>query len=141
MSYFANPVEEDRCVFLTYEGQLPGSERCTARHQTHEWLKTKGWARVVLDITQLGPVITPTLFFNLAYGLRRHTPPLARMALVVREDQIRYANLIEKLAQKDGVFLASFMDPDKAVLWVKETGEPCRHKINHRAQPGEQENL
>ncbi len=33
MSYFINPVEEEQCVFLTYEGEMPPIEAVAVRYE------------------------------------------------------------------------------------------------------------
>jgi hypothetical protein len=52
----------------------------------------------------------------------------ARVALLVRPEQIRHANLIEKVARKAGVFLSYFLDPGKAALWIQRD-RACRHRL------------
>jgi hypothetical protein len=35
MAYFINPVEAERCVFLSCEGEMPPSELAAARYEAH----------------------------------------------------------------------------------------------------------
>ena len=38
MSYSINPVGEDRCIFLSYEGEVPIAELSAARYETDAML-------------------------------------------------------------------------------------------------------
>jgi hypothetical protein len=58
---------------------------------------------------------------NLASDLSSDLPPRTRIALVIRQDQVKDAKLVESVARIEGVFLAYFLDPDKAALWVKQS--------------------
>ena len=53
MSYFINPVEEEQCVFLTYEGEMPPVEVVAVRYETTGLLAAKHWNRMVADFTEL----------------------------------------------------------------------------------------
>ena len=83
---------------------------------------------MVVDVTQLRSVLTGVQVFDCATGFAAHVPRRARVALVVRPDQLQDAGLVVKITQADGVFLTHFLDPEKAVLWVKQTEDPCGQK-------------
>ena len=131
MAFFINPVEAEQCVFLSYEGEMPPREFASARYEAQGLLKTRRWSRIVVDVTQLQSVPTPPQLFDFAKGLAVQAPRDARVALVIRPEQVRQANLVEKVARKDGVFLTYFLDPDRAVHWVKRTKDLRRPAARH----------
>ena len=121
MAYLIKPIEEERCVSLSYEGEIPPREIAAARYEAQGLLNARGWSRMMLDLTQLRSVPTASQLFDFAKGFSGHVPPDARVALVVRPEQVRDANLVEKVARKDGVFLSYFVDPEKAALWMQRS--------------------
>lgn len=122
MSYFINPVEAEQCVFLSYEGDLPPIELAAARYEANGVLGTNRWKRIVVDVTQLQSIPSAQELFEFARGLSSDVPRGTRVALVIRPEQARQARLVEKTARSEGVFLTYFLDPEKAGLWVKQTG-------------------
>ena len=64
MSYFINPVGEDRCVFLSYEGETPAVELSAARYEADAVLDRRHWHRLVVDVTQLQSVPTALELFD-----------------------------------------------------------------------------
>jgi len=121
MAYFIKPIEEERCVTLSYEGEIPPREIAAARYEAHGLLNARRWSRIMLDLTQLRSVPTAPQLFDFAKGFAGQIPADARVALVVRPEQVRDANLVEKVARKDGVFLSYFVDPGKAALWMQRS--------------------
>lgn len=121
MSYFINSVEEDKCVFLSYAGELPPLEASAARYETTGVLDRRRWKRMVVDVTQLRSVPTPVELFDFARSLSSKTSPRMRVALIVRPEQTPQAKLVEKLARNDRVFLTYFLDSEQATAWVKRT--------------------
>ena len=117
MSYFINPVEEEQCVFLTYEGEMPPVEVVAVRYETTGLLAAKHWNRMVVDFTELRS-LTALELFVFAKGLSADLPPSARVALVVRPEQASYAKQVENIVRNDGVVLTSFFDPKQATAWV-----------------------
>ena len=113
MSYFINPVKEDQCLFLTYEGEMPPIEVVAVRYEAAGLLAAKQWNRMVVDMTELRPV-TEMEMFVFAKGLSSDLPASTRVALVVRSEQTKEAKLVEKVARNDGMFLNCFFDPDEA---------------------------
>lgn len=75
----------------------------------------------MVDFTELQSVPTALQLFDFAKGFAGQIPPDARVALVVRPEQVRHANVIEKVARKEGVFLAYFVDPGRAALWMQRS--------------------
>lgn len=121
MSYFINPVKEDQCVFVAYEGRMTLVEFMAARHEANELLSVKRWNRVVVNIVELRSAPMTLELIDLASDLSSDLPPSTRVALVVRPDQVKNAILVERVAQIEEVFLTFFLDPDKAALWVKQS--------------------
>jgi len=131
MSYFINPIKEEECVFLTYEGDLSLIEIIAARYEANALLARKRWKRIVLDITELQSLLAAQELFEVARGLSEDLPRNARIALVVRPEQEGHAKLIESAARKEGVLLAFFFDVEEATTWVKETTlhEQSQHRV------------
>ena len=135
MSYLLNPVEEDQCVFLSYEGEMPPVEFSAARYEAHGVLDQRRWNRLVVDVTQLQSVPTAAELLDLAQALLRNVSRATRVALVVRPEQVRPARFVEKVARRGRVFLTYFLDLEKATAWVKETlahRKRCTRKAEER---------
>ncbi len=120
MSYFINPVESEKCVFLSYEGEAPPVELAAARYEANGLLSTNGWKRIVVDVTQMQSIPSAQELLEFAKGLSSDVPRGTRVALVVREEQVRHARLVETTSRGRGVFLTYFEDPEQATLWVKQ---------------------
>jgi hypothetical protein len=121
MSYFINSVEEDQCVVLSYEGEMPPLEASAARCEATGVLDQRRWKRMVVNVTQLRSIPTRVQLFDLARSLSSKASPRMRVALVVRPEQAPQAKLVEKVARNDRVFLTYFVDPKQATAWVKRT--------------------
>ncbi len=128
MSYFINPVEEEQCVFLTYEGEMPPVEVVAVRYETTGLLAAKHWNRMVADFTELRS-LTELELFVFAKGLSSDLPQSARVAIVVRPEQASYAKRVERVVRNDGVFLNCFFDPEQATAWVKEVKPQKRTQL------------
>ena len=120
MSYFIKPVKKDQCVFVTYQGEMTPGEIMAARYEANELLSMKRWNRIVVNIAGLQSTPKTLELINQASDLSSDLPPRTRIALVIRQDQVKDAKLVESVARIEGVFLAYFLDPDKAALWVKQ---------------------
>jgi hypothetical protein len=121
MSYFIHPVAEDRCVFLSYEGEMPSVDLSAARYEADTMLDQRQWHRLLVDITQLQSVPRTAEIIDFASGLSSTVSRTRRVAVVVRPDQERRARLFEKVARRGRVFLTYFLDRDKATRWVKRS--------------------
>ena len=128
MSYFINPIENERCVCVSFEGELPPREVAATLYEAHGVLNARGWTRVMVDITQWQSVPTAQQLFDFTKILSGQVSCKAHVALVVRPEQVRYADLVEKVVRKAGVFLAYFLDPEKATIWVRQAGASFRRK-------------
>jgi hypothetical protein len=108
MAYFINPVKEDQCLFLTYEGNMPPIEIAAVRYEAIGLLAAKQWNRMVVDITELRSV--PTTFELLNFGRSQtwELPPSTRVALVIRPEQVNQANRVQNVARSERVSLAYF---------------------------------
>jgi hypothetical protein len=133
MACFINPIEEEQCVCLSCEGQIRPEELAAVSYEAHGLANTRRWTRMMLDMTQLRSSFTAAQLLDFAKVLAGQVPRNARVALVVRPDQTQRANLLEKAARKSGVFLAFFLDPERAAAWVKRTtaraGASWSHKL------------
>ncbi len=132
MAFCIKPVEEERCVTLSYEGEMPPREIAAARYEAHGLLKARRWNRIIMDVSQLRSVPKRSELFDFAKGFAGQIPHDARVALVVRHEQVRHASVIEKVARKDGVFLSYFVDPGKAALWMQRS-QVFRRKLARNA--------
>ena len=121
MSYFINPVGEDRCVFLSYGGEMPAVELSAARQETDAILDQRQWHRLVVDATQLQSLPPTPELIGIARGLSSTVSRARRVALVFRPEQERLARLVEKVARRGRLFLTCFLDPNKATHWVKKS--------------------
>lgn len=121
MAYCIKPIEEEQCVSLSYEGESPLREIAAARNEAHELANARHWNRVMVDITRLRFVPTAPELLKFAKGSGNEIPRDARVALVVRPDQVQHAKLVEKAARKQGVFLSYFLDTGKAALWMQRS--------------------
>ncbi len=119
MSFFINPVEEDLCVYLTYEGHLSMIEIMSARYEANALLSEKRWNRMVVDITSLLSRFAARELFDFARGLSADLPESVRVALVARPNQTKQAKLIENVARNDGLLLSFFLDVEEATIWAK----------------------
>jgi hypothetical protein len=121
MSYFLNPVGEDRCVFLSYEGEVPAVELSAARYEADAVLDQRQWHRLVVDATQLQSMPRTSELIDFAGGLSSTVSRARRVALVVRPEQERLARLLQKVARRGRLCLTCFLDPNKATRWVKQS--------------------
>jgi hypothetical protein len=121
MSYIINPVAEDRCVFLSYEGETPVVEFSTARSEANGVLDERHWNRLLVDVSRLQSAPNARELFDLAEGLSSSVSRPTRVALVVRPDQEPHARLLQKAARTRRVFLAYFLALERAVSWMRQT--------------------
>lgn len=121
MSYFINPVGEDRCVYLSCVGEISAVELTAARGEADTVLDQHRWRHLVVDVTELQSVPTVPELFDLASGLSSNIYRTRLVALVVRPEQERYARIFQKIARRGRVFLTYFLDLDKATLWMKQS--------------------
>lgn len=141
MSYFVNPVEEDKCVFLIHEGEMSALELSAARYEANGVVNHRNWNRLVVDITQLQSVPAPLELYAFAKGLASSVSHATRVALVIRPDQERHARIFEKATRKGRLFLTYFLGPEKALAWVKQPRlvrqklARCWNAPANRAQP------
>ncbi|HTL57126.1 MAG TPA: hypothetical protein VL361_15700 [Candidatus Limnocylindrales bacterium] len=131
MAYFIKPIEEERCVTLSYEGEIPPREIAAARYEAHGLLNARR-SRIIVDLTQLRSVPTAPQLFDFAKGFAGQIPTDGRVALVVRPEQVRQANFVEKVARRDGVFLSYFIDPAKAAVWMQRS-QALRRRLGPKA--------
>lgn len=119
MACSINPVKEDQCVFVTYEGEMPPVEIMAARYEANGLLARKRWNKIVVNITDLKSRLTAPELFELAKGLSSDLPRSARVALVVHPEQTKHAKLMESVARNEGVLLNYFFAAEEATTWVK----------------------
>jgi len=122
VSYFINLVEEERCLSLTFEGEMPSIETAAARQEVAELLAARRWNRIIVDITAMRSVPKAVELFDLGGALSRSMPRSPWIALVGRSDQVKHARLLETVARNGGAFLTFFIDAEKAEAWVR--GDP-----------------
>ena len=121
MSYLINPVEEDRCVLLSFEGEMPVVEFSTARSEANGVLDERHWNRLLVDVSRLPSAPNARELFDLAEGLSSSVSRPTRVALVVRPEQETHARLLQKAARTRRVFLAYFLALERALSWMRQT--------------------
>lgn len=119
MSYFINPVEEEQCVFLSYEGDMPPLELVAARYEASGVLAAKQWNRLVVDVTQ-SQSVTALEVLEFVRGMASTALQGNRVAFVVRPEQARYIGLIKDIGRNRGVILSLFYDAENATTWVND---------------------
>ena len=121
MIYTVIPIQKEKCVFLTCTGDMTLSEMTTAWREVQLVLAELGWKRILVNVTalQIGPDMEE--LFDLA-KLFWHdgSPGFGRIALVVRWDQSRSAQLLEMLVRPLGMWLRVFVSGEQAEAWVLE---------------------
>lgn len=128
MAYCIKPIEEERCVSLSYEGELQPRAIAAGRYEALGLLNARHWNRIMVDLTGLHLVPTVPQLFEFARGFVGQIPHEARVALVVSPEQVRHAKMVEEIARKSGVFLSFFINPGKAALWMQRS-QPFRRKL------------
>lgn len=121
MSYFIHPIADDRCISLSYEGQMPPVELAAASYEADAMLDQHQWHRLVVDITQLQSMPRTSELIAFASRVSSSVSPARRVALVVRPDQEHQARLFQKVARRGRSFLTYFLDLAKATGWVRQT--------------------
>jgi hypothetical protein len=106
---------------MSYEGQVPMVELATARYEADAMLDQRQWHRLVVDVTQLQSVPRTAELIDFASALSSNVSRARRVAVVVRPEQETQARLFQKVARRGRVFLTCFQDPDKAILWLKQS--------------------
>jgi hypothetical protein len=134
MSYCIQPVDDDRCVFLSHEGEMPAAELSAARYETDAMIEQRHWHRLVVDITRLQSLPGTSQLIDFASGLSSTVSRTRRVAVVVRPDQESRARLFEKIARRGRVFLTYFLDRDKAAGWVRQTTPNRQTKGRNRRE-------
>jgi len=119
MAYFINLVPEERCVFLTQEGEMLLDEVASALQEVNGFLTANRWTGVMVDITPLQSPPKPEELFTLGKALPRRLPRNTRVALVVRPDQARHARWIEQTVRRGGTLLTYFTELEKAERWMR----------------------
>lgn len=120
MSCSIRPVDEDRCVFLSHEGEMLSVELSAARYEADAILDQRRWHRLVVDITRVLSVPATSRLIDFASGLSSTLLRARRVAVVVRPEQERRASLFQKVARRERSFLTCFLDPAKATHWIKQ---------------------
>lgn len=121
MAYSVQATADDRCVFLFHTGDLPATELSAARSEADALLDQHQWHHPIVDVTRSRSVPRPLELLTFARGLPAIASRPRRVAVAVRPDQEQQARLIEKLARRGRLFLAYFLDRDKASAWLRRT--------------------
>jgi hypothetical protein len=95
MACFVNPIEGERCVCLSFEGEIPPRELATMGCEAQRLVNARPWLRIMVDITQLRSSLTVPRLLDFAKVLSGQIPRNAQLALVARPDQAQHANLLE----------------------------------------------
>lgn len=134
MSYYIQPVEQWRCIFLSYAGDLKPGALDVSRRDAKELLHGRRWNRMIIDVTHLSWIRTPPQLLALSCAWASEVPQAGRVALVVRPEQACAAGLLERHARSKRVFLTYFTQLPQAIQWV--TRAPCRAGPKHSSPNG-----
>ncbi len=104
---------------LPMQHDVTAAEAAAARLAAIELLVSQRRERLLIDATAIEFLPQPSRLFDFVKWFARSLPRKARVALVVRPDQVRHARLIECVARKAGAFLTYFIDRQKAERWVQ----------------------
>lgn len=137
MPYLIKPLEDDLCVFMSYQGQIPALELSAARYEALSELNGRRWTRMVVDVATLRSIPTHGELYDFATSLSLDAPPGTRVALVLRPEQTRLARVFETVARKHGVLLSTFQDLANARLWVKHTSDDSHTHAHKKKSTGE----
>jgi hypothetical protein len=129
MAYFINPIEEQRCLCLSCEGEVQPRDLAVLGYETGRRADVKRWRHIMVDITQLRSSLTPSQLLDLAEILAGHAPQRRRLAFVVRPDHVRQVGWAANVARRSGLCLAYFRDPRKAARWMRPAKAPTRRKL------------
>ncbi len=124
MTYILNPVEDERWVFISCEGEMQFAELLDLHGEITRILAKHSLRRVLIDVTCANYVSTTVELFMFAHCAASSLPRGTRMALVVRPGQASHANVLEEFMRSGGVLLTNFFDPNKAEAWVKHGHGP-----------------
>jgi len=119
MAYYIDPIAKEECVCLSFEGDIPPEELAAVGYETRGLLSARRWTRVLTDITHLDTRPTALQLIDFVQGLAGNLPAGSRLALVVVPDQTRETRLLQKVSRKGCLMVASFLDPDRAAVWLK----------------------
>jgi anti-anti-sigma regulatory factor len=119
MTSFLNPVQEERCLFITCEGEMRIAELLELHQQLTRILAKHSLRRVLLDVTCANYVSTALELFMFASAVSSSLPRGTRMALIVRPGQARHAKVLAEFMRRGGTLLTNFLDPEKAEAWLK----------------------
>jgi hypothetical protein len=119
MSCVINPVTQDQCVFLTYEGEISPVEIMAARYEANAVLSKRHWSRIVLDIRRLKFPLNCRALLELTSGVSMVLPHKVQVALLAKPEQIHRANFSANLVRTGGVSLTNFSDAQQAWTWAR----------------------
>lgn len=144
-----NPVTQDQCVFLTYEGELSPIEIMAARYEANAVLAKRHWSRIVLDIRRLKFQLDCRALLELTSGVSLILPHKVQVALLAKPEQVGRANFSANLVRTDAVSLTIFSDAQQVWTWAQEiepadkgemTSPPRENLTNKNSQRRTNEN-
>src|SRR5208337_4326568 len=106
MAYSVNPIKEERCVCLSFEGEMPPRELAVMGYEARRRADARRWPRIMVDITQLRSSLTPPQLLDFAEILAGQAPRHGRLAFVVRRDHARQFGWAANAARRSGLCLA-----------------------------------
>ena len=113
------PAPQPERGITSHDGHVTLSEAASARQAVIDLLVSQRPTRLLIDATEIRSLPKPSHLFDFVKWLARSLPRAARVAVVVRADQVRHARLIERAARRAGAFLTYFIDRQKAQRWVQ----------------------
>jgi hypothetical protein len=119
ISHGINSVPKPQGPLASRETDITLTEAESGQQAIVQLLASHQPTRLLIDATAIRSVPTPSHLFDLVKSLSRSLHRAARVALVVRPDQVRHGRLIEHAARKAGAFLTYFTDRQKAQRWLR----------------------
>ncbi len=129
MPCFISPVEDQRCLRLSLEGEIRPRDLAVMGYEARRRAKARHWSRIVVDMTQLQSSLTPPQLLDLAEILAGQAGRRGRLAFVGRPDHTRQVGWAADVARRSGLCLAYFRDPEKAARWMRPALAPARTKL------------
>ena len=114
-----NPLEQEQCVLLHYEGQVSIQDANEALERAAQLLDARGWRRLIVDATKVTSRLPTMDLYQCASQFLRTLPTGVRIALVVGAAHVTDGKFMEDVARNRGLPLTMFVDVFDAWAWLE----------------------
>lgn len=118
MPYKYAVVNEGQYISLIHEGQLEDHEAEISREELTRMLRAFDWHRVLIDAKRVTSQLDDSELHEFTDGMHGLFPEDAAVALVLDESMSDKGDLMEQLAQGQGVKLKWFKGNRLALEWL-----------------------